>query len=64
MSIQPYILTFYQPKHAKITTQASYQNLGGYMAKYADSDTMDGCTRWEITVHLAPNVVLAQANDS
>ena len=31
MSIQPYILTFYQSKHAKRTTQASYQNLGGYM---------------------------------
>ena len=64
MSIQPHILTFYQSKHAKITTQASYQNLGGYMAKYGDFDTRDGCTRWEITVHLAPNVVLAQANDS
>ena len=34
------------------------------MAKYGDFDTRDGCTRWEITVHLAPNVVLAQANDS
>ena len=45
LSIQPYILTFYQPKHAKITTQASYQNLGGYMASYADFDTRDGCTR-------------------
>ena len=64
LSIQPYILTFYQSKHAKITTQASYQNLGGYMASYADYDTRDGCTHWEITVHLAPNVVLAQANDS
>ena len=64
MSIQPYILTSYQSKHAKITTQASYQNLGGYMAKDAYFDTGDGCTRWEITVHLAPNVVLAQANDS
>ena len=32
LSIQPYILTFYQPKYAKTTTQASYQNLGGYMA--------------------------------
>ena len=64
LSIQPYILTYYQSKHAKTTTQASYQNLGGYMAKYGDFDTRDGCTRWEITVHLAPNVVLAQANDS
>ena len=45
LSIQSYILTFYQSKHAKITTQASYQNSGGYMAKYADSDTRDGCTR-------------------
>ena len=32
MSIQPHILTLYHPKYAKITTQASYQNLGGYMA--------------------------------
>ena len=32
LSIQPYILTSHQSKHAKITTQASYQNLGGYMA--------------------------------
>ena len=44
LSIQPYILTFYQPKHAKITTQASYQNLGGYMASCAYFDTRDGCT--------------------
>ena len=64
LSIQPYILTSYHSKHAKRTTQASYQNLGGYMAKDAYFDTGDGCTRWEITVHLAPNVVLAQANDS
>ena len=32
LSIQPYILTSHQSKHAKRTTQASYQNLGGYMA--------------------------------
>ena len=32
LSIQPYILTSHSSKHAKITTQASYQNLGGYMA--------------------------------
>ena len=64
MSIQPHILTPCQSKRAKIATQASYQNLGGYMAKDAYFDTGDGCTRWEITVHLAPNVVLAQANDS
>ena len=32
LSIQPYILTSYQSNHAKRTTQASYQNLGGYMA--------------------------------
>ena len=32
LSIQPYILTSYQSKHAKITTHASSQNLGGYMA--------------------------------
>ena len=45
LSIQPYILTFYQSKHAKITTQASYQNLGGYMANPVDYDTRDSCTR-------------------
>ena len=39
LSIQPYILTSHQSKHAKITTQASYQNLGGYMASYAYFDT-------------------------
>ena len=33
LSIQPYILTSYQSKHAKRTTQASYQNLGGYMVE-------------------------------
>ena len=46
LSIQPYNLTLYQPKHAKRITQASYQNLGGYMASYADFDTRDGCTRY------------------
>ena len=40
-----YILTSYHSKHAKRTTQASYQNLGGYMASYVDFDTRDGCTR-------------------
>ena len=45
LSLSPYILTSHQSKHAKITTQASYQNLGGYMASYADFDTRDGCTR-------------------
>ena len=45
LSIQPYIMTLCQLKHTKITTHASYQNLGGYMAKHADSDTRDGCTR-------------------
>ena len=44
LSIQPYIMTLCQLKHTKITTHASYQNLGGYMAKHADSDTKDGCT--------------------
>ena len=44
LSLLPYNLTFRQSKHAKITTQASYQNLGGYMASYGDSDTRDGCT--------------------
>ena len=39
MSIQPYILTYYQSRHAKRTTQALYQNLGGYMASYAYFDT-------------------------
>ena len=45
LSIQPHILTSYQSKHAKRTTQASYQNLGGYMASYGYSDTRDVCTR-------------------
>ena len=44
LSLSPYILTSYQSKHAKRTTQASYQNLGGYMASYGYSDTRDGCT--------------------
>ena len=44
LSIQPHLLTFHSPKHAKRTIKASYQNLGGYMAKYGDSDTRDGCT--------------------
>ena len=44
-SLPPYILTFYQSKHSKRTTQASYQNLGGYMASYGNSDTRDVCTR-------------------
>ena len=44
LSSLPYNLTFHQSKHAKITTQASYLNLGGYMASYGDSDTRDGCT--------------------
>ena len=34
------------------------------MAEYADFDTRDGCTHWEITEHLAPNSVQAQANNS
>ena len=34
LSLSPYILTSYQSKHAKRTTQASYQNLGGYMAEW------------------------------
>lgn len=34
------------------------------LASYADSDTRDGCTHWEITEHLAPNSVQAQANNS
>ena len=45
LSLSPYILTSYQSKHSKRTTQASYQNLGGYMASYGNSDTRDGCTR-------------------
>ena len=64
MSIQPYILTSYQSKYAKITTQALYQNSGGYMAKYGDFDTRDGCTHYEITVHLEPYVIQTQANNS
>ena len=32
LSIKTHILTSYLSKHAKITTQASYQNLSGYMA--------------------------------
>ena len=51
-------------KNKKERTETLYQSFSPFMAKDAYFDTGDGCTRWEITVHLAPNVVLAQANDS
>lgn len=35
----PHILTPNSSKHAKITTQASYQNLGGYMCLHQYNDT-------------------------
>ena len=57
-------MTLGQSINAKRITHALYQNMGDEVAKDAYFDTGDGCTRWEITVHLAPNVVLAQANDS
>ena len=57
-------LAFKPSANAKNITHVLYQNMGDEVAKYGDFDTRDGCTRWEITVHLAPNVVLAQANDS
>ena len=60
LSIQPYILTFYQPKHAKITTQASYQNLSGYMANLANYDTEDDAhCRAQSRVHLHPGAYRA-----
>ena len=37
--LPPHILTLYSSKHAKITTQASYQNLGGYMCLHQYIDT-------------------------
>ena len=43
LPIQPHILTFYQSKHAKRTTQASYQNLGGYMCLHQYFDTDYDC---------------------
>ena len=60
LSIQPHILTFYQSKHAKITTQASYQNLGGYMANLANYDTEDDAhCRAQSRVHLHPGAYRA-----
>ena len=42
LSLLSYILTRHQSKHAKITTQASYQNLGGYMWNDSKNDTILG----------------------
>ena len=58
------IMQYRSKLNAKTRTQTLYQYLSPLVAKDAYFDTGDGCTRWEITVHLAPNVVLAQANDS
>ena len=52
-SIQPYILTFYQSKHAKITTQASYQNLGGYMVEVRGIEPLSE----KATARLSPSAV-------
>ena len=58
LSIQPYILTSHQSKHAKRTTQASYQNLGGYMCLHLYNDTSYDCRsdRFRVSrgVHLHP----------
>ena len=47
LSLSPYILTSYQSKHAKRTTQASYQNLGGYIveARGVEPLSEDSATR-------------------
>ena len=57
-SIQPHILTPYSSIHAKRTTQASYQNLGGYMCLHLYNDTSYDCRsdRFRVSrgVHLHP----------
>ena len=60
LSIRLQILTFYQSKHAKRTTQALYQNLGGYMANLANYDTEDDAhCRAQSRVHLHPGAYRA-----
>lgn len=58
LSLLPYNLTFHQSKHAKITTQALYQNLGGYMCLHLYNDTSYDCRsdRFRVSrgVHLHP----------
>ena len=43
LSLPPHILTLHSSKNSKTTTQASYQNLGGYMCLHRYFDTRYDC---------------------